>query len=171
MRKKSVKRKFPGGIKRFKEVVPNNTYCFDDNFLRIGFMKRDDSLKFLDFLEDNGLTYVDENEEKAIDFVIAQQDEGFFINCDWAELILFHISGDKSRTVMACRKPGSNDDTMVAPDGWEYEKSFYNTAGYLTPDQIKANLKFIRRENNVEIYQHRETGKYYYVGRTTEQDN
>lgn len=170
IRKKRVERKFPDGLKGFIKHVPNNTFCYDENFIRVGFMQREDFIEFSNFLEENGLTYIAENDNEAIDYVIVQQGEGFYVDCDWAELIHFQIDKEKAKTVMACRVAGSDDSILAAPHGWSYDHSFYSQGMYLNKAQIKANLKFVKREGNVEVYEHRETGQLFYVGRTSDKE-
>ena len=56
---------------------------------------------------------------------------------------------------------------LIHPDWWQYEGSLSQTFGFVPYDHPDNGLKFLRRENNVDVYHSSLTGKEVYIGRTT----
>jgi hypothetical protein len=54
----SLLRFFPGGWEAFKEIVPNQTLCADNEIVRVGFMIPQDVKSFIDKLEGMVLSFL-----------------------------------------------------------------------------------------------------------------
>jgi len=137
IRKKAIDDNFLNGWDGFQRIVPNNTLCFDEDLVRVGFMSPQDVETFVNQLKERGLTYLRDN--KAIDIAVVDQQRGVTTGCDW--LMFSHLnineSGDK---VAACWlvqeqripvagihmpanwQPGERM-TLATPPGWTYENS------------------------------------------------
>ncbi|MES0336979.1 MAG: hypothetical protein SFH39_11595 [Candidatus Magnetobacterium sp. LHC-1] len=68
------------GWEGFQRIVPNNTLCFDDDLIRVGFMSPQDVKAFVYQLEELGLTFL--QGDKAIDFAVVDQLHGPTIECE-----------------------------------------------------------------------------------------
>jgi len=158
----AVHEHFPGGWAAFRDSVPNATLCCDNELARIGFMAPDDTKAFVESLEGAGLVYlVDGN---AQDIVVADQQRGFAAPCDWAEFGRINLDGEERKRVAACRLVGSTQQLFL-PDGWSFDQSLSSQFSFV-PEGFEAEfMDFVRRENNLEVYVDRRTGKEVYLGR------
>ena len=83
VRKDSIRDKMIGGEARFKLLIPNNTFCEDDDLARVGFMHPDDVRAFIDELINVGLAWL--TDDKFVDIAVCDQQKGCTLNCDWIE--------------------------------------------------------------------------------------
>ena len=111
----SIHKKYRGGWDQFMTELPNKTFCEDHEIARIGFMSPVDSEVFIKRLEEMGLTFLEDN--KAIDIVVADQQQGLSASCDWAEFDKIDYTGNGSN-VSVCRMVGTSCMTLMTPDGW-----------------------------------------------------
>lgn len=121
VRADAVDAKFPGGRQAFSGFMLNQTFCGDGHLFRVGFTKPADVDEYIQKLEEQGLVYSDN--EQAADMVIADQQEGAQLPCDWAEFGHISIDGDPTHLIMACRRKGKTDNQLAVPDDWQYEGS------------------------------------------------
>lgn len=164
VRRTSIETKIHGGWQAFVNSVPNNTLCADGELARVGFMTPVDVQSYVEDLEAMGLTYLQGG--KAQDMVVADQQQGLAVICDWAEV--GRITGGESshNSVMACQAIGSTTKTIFYPDGWRYEGSISHTFVYAPSEHVDKSLKFLRREDGLDVYLNTMTGEECYVGRT-----
>ena len=102
----------------------------------------------------------------AVDLVVADQVQGPAARCDWVQFGHVAVGGDESQRVAACRAVGSTVKMLIFPDRWQYEGSLSQTFGFVPGDHPEKSMKFLRRENNVDVYLNSLTGKEVYIGRT-----
>jgi hypothetical protein len=162
----AIRARFPGGWVAFREAVPNGTLCVDDELARVGFMVPDDVKSFIDFLEANGLAYV--NDSAARDIVVVDQIRGPSISCDWIDFGHINVDSDPSRRVAACQlRGGTGDARLWTPEGWTWEESLTRQFGFVPAGKEEASLEFLRHEAGLDVYLNKVTGKEVYLGRTT----
>ena len=110
-----------GNWEAFVAIVPNKTLCFDEGLARVGFLSRDEVKRFVGGLEQRGLRYIVEG--KASDLVVADQQYGLLIPCEWALFGRVDLNGDPRQRVGACMMDGGDPDILITPDDWEYHGS------------------------------------------------
>lgn len=166
IRRSSIEDNFPGGWEGFVADVPNQTLCADDKLARVGFMTPIDVGSYVRHLESFGLQYLSDGTAK--DIVVVDQQRGFEAPCDWAEFGHVDLHGDSEQRVAACRAKGCDLDTIICPDGWQFEGSLSHTFGFVPSEHTEKSLKFLRHENGLDVYLNKLTGKEVYMGRTGE---
>jgi len=136
-------------------TAPNSREVTDKEIWRCGFMTEADANKFCNKLEEQGL-----NTSKGLntDVVITNEfNRSIEPYCEWLEL------GDWDKAVIAW-KAGAKPTTVFAHEGWDPSKGsgleFYDT-------ERQDDLKFLREEDNVEVYLNKKTGEEVYIGRTS----
>jgi tetratricopeptide (TPR) repeat protein len=67
--------------------------------------------------------------------------------------------------VMACWPAGTKPQGIALPQGWNYEGSMSRQPGYAPEGTDGDRLKFLRRENDLDVYLDLVTGKEVFVGR------
>ena len=164
MKAEEILPKYPGGWETLKEDCPNDTLCADGQLIRVGFMTPGDAKQFVGDLSSHGITYVEDGE--AMDLVIVDQQRGMAVSCEWAEFGRVEIGHDQTRQVGACRMIDSESQTLATPDGWAYEGSLSDKFIYVDSDDVPEHMEFLRREDNVDVYRDKRTGKEVYAGRT-----
>ena len=163
VRADSIAEKFPGGWERFRGECPNNTLCADGELVRVGFMAPHDVKPFIDHLSTHGLTYLADG--VAQDIVVADQQRGLAVPCDWAEFGRVDLHGKSGKQVTACRLTGSTVTELVTPDGWLYDGSISSQFMFVETGWVPEFMDFLRHENGLDVYRDLKTGKEVYVGR------
>lgn len=158
-------RKFSGGWDAFKAVVPNDTLCADNEIVRVGFMTPQDVESFINKLQLAGLVFLPSGQSN--DISVVDQVRGPTSQCPWLEFGHIDI-GTNGQRVAACRLVGSENMEIVMPPGWKFEGSLSSTFGFAPSEHVQNGLKFLRRENGLDVYLNSITGKEVYVGRTSE---
>jgi hypothetical protein len=164
IRARPIIEKYEGGWEAFVSNCPNGPLCADGELVCVGFMDPRDAKQFATALNSNGLTYRVDNE--AVDFVLADQQQGLSATCKWAELGTAPAPGAEAASVVACRLAGSDNQKLMTPDGWSYEGSLSDTFGENGADASSDQLEFLRREDGTDVYRDVETGEEVYVSRT-----
>lgn len=158
--------KFHGGWDAFKERIPNQTLCADNEIARVGFMSPSDVESFVRLLERSGLTYLEDGQ--AIDLVVADQLHGLSSPCAWAEFGHVNLGNDPKQRIAACRFAGSPNMQVVTPPGWTFESSLSRSFGFAPTEHIDRSLKYLRHENGLDVCLNSVTGEEVYIGRTGE---
>lgn len=151
-----------GSLTDFHRIVPNRTLAADNELVRVGFMTPDDVGAFIKKLDERGLTYIENG--RARDLVVVDQIRGPAVQCEWIE---FGQTTLKGRPVAAARLTGSISQQLMTPDGWTFEGSVTQTFGFVPTGEEVKSLKFLRTENEVDVYLNTLTGSEVFVGRTT----
>ncbi|HQC09863.1 MAG TPA: hypothetical protein PK953_02995 [Smithellaceae bacterium] len=161
----SLLKSFNGNWEAFKEIVPNQTLCADNEIVRVGFMTPTDVESFINKLEKQGLVFIRNGD--SVDICVVDQLKGPTVKCSWIEY--GHISmSNAGHRVAACRLVGSKLMQVVTPPGWVYEKSLSSSYGYVPTGHKDGGLKYLRHEDGLDVYLNTLTGAEVYVGRTGE---
>ena len=80
--KSVVKKKYPGGLKQFKEDCPNGTYLEDEHLTRVAFMQPIEVDEYMTILVRKGLYFDEEQPEKG-DMVVITNFFGFHWEVPW----------------------------------------------------------------------------------------
>jgi hypothetical protein len=172
-RRDAINAKYPGGWDAFVSAVPNATLCFDDRIARVGFMIPHDVELFIDRLTQSRLTFLADG--KAQDIAVADQQRGLTAECEWLEFGRFPF-GSEGGKVSACwffdgprlaagvHLSGKSMDLATPPD-WSFEGSLSDRFGFVPNGQEDERLEFLRKEDGVDVFLDRETGKEVCVGR------
>lgn len=152
----------PGGFEQFAEMAPNRTLCADTEIARVGFMTPDDVRAFCEQLSTLGLVFAAEDPDG--DFAVVDQQQGPTTVAPWLEFGRITLSGSEQQ-VAACRLRGSAIDTLATPESWAYEGSLSQRFGFVSTGN-EERLRFLRRENGVDVYLDRWTGEEAFVART-----
>lgn len=163
VRAERIVENYPGGWEAFVTDCPNDSLCADGELARVGFMSPSDTKNFVSRLTSEGLIHFDEGE--ARDLVVADQQRGFAVPCEWAELFRVPPPGKETERIVVCQAAGSDSRTLVTPDGWKYEESLSANFGYAEADSDR--LEFLRHEDGVDVYRDTVTGEEVYVGRSS----
>lgn len=172
VRRDAIERHVPGGLDRFMSEVPNATACMDDDLVRVGFMDPAMCERFVQHLEDYGLTYEDDG--KARDMVVCDQLRGALVGCDWVELGALPISEDqKVQAAWLYEGPRfgagmhltSLSMTLHVPDGWEYEGSISQQGTLMAHDDVARDLEFLRSETGQQVYWDKHRQREVFVAR------
>jgi len=162
----SIIHKFPGGWEEFTSYVPNKTLCADGEIIRVGFMDSIDVEEYINFLETNGLIYIDNNQ--ARDIIVVDQIKGPLVDCHWIEFGTIDIGRDIMQKISACRITGSKIKDIVLPENWQYDKSLSKEYLITETDDIDRRMVLLERKDGLRKYFDLKSGKTLYVGRTKE---
>jgi hypothetical protein len=157
---------FGGDLEAFKEDVPNMTLCMDSDLARVGFMNPIDVESYIRALEQRGMVYLDEG--MARDIIVIDQHQGILARCDWVEFGHIDWQGDAKKPVAAARLLGTDQHQLFTPDDWTYERSLTRSFVFVPAGQEEKSLRFLRHEDNLDVYLNLVTGKEVYSGRTGE---
>ena len=157
--------RYPGGFVAFKENVPNQTLCWDDHIVRVGFMVPQDANKFINALEANGLRHLD-NDECAVDLIKIDQVGGPVNDCDWIMTGQLSIDAAEEQYVGIALLLGTDDPELSLPVGWKYERSLSQQFSVTRPDEMGKSLTFLRHEDGNDVFHNVLTGGEVYMGRT-----
>jgi len=141
VRRDSIERKVSGGHTRIRRLIPNATYCADDELVRVGFLVPDEVREFIDELKEVGLTFVDEG--KCVDIAVCDQQRGLTNDCDWLEFC--HLKTEEGKVGAAWLYEGdrkahglhfsSTSMTLATPHGWEFKGSLSEKFAFI-PDGV-----------------------------------
>jgi hypothetical protein len=148
----------------FKAIVPNQTLCADNELVRVGFMSPADVEGFVDTIQRRGLTYLVDGVAK--DIVVVDQLRGPLARCDWIEFGHISLDGDPNKKVAACRLVGSSQSVVVMPEGWRFEQSLSVSFGFVPNEQVDKSLRFVRRQDGLDVYKNALTDREVFIGRT-----
>jgi hypothetical protein len=171
VRRDSINRCFRGGWTAFLSVVPNATFCADDQLARVGFSDPTSTERFVRCLQDGGLTFV--RDLKCIDIAVVDQLRGPTVECDW--LTLVRVPSDDGSGNMAAACFVGTDEVELADDGsvqinmetalpagWTFKNSLSDIHIYVDADEANERLKFLRTENGLNVFIDSATGKEVY---------
>jgi hypothetical protein len=162
VRVQAVHERFPGGWEAFVSKIPNQTVCSDNELARIGFMTPEDCKAFVDYLESVGIVF--QRNGQAQDIVVADQMRGFTVPCEWAGF--GHVELQPGQIVSAVQLKDATDRQLFCPEGWKYEASLSHHFGFVPTGEEQKSLRFLGREQGLDVYLNTLTGKEVYVGRT-----
>ena len=136
-----------GGWERFKLLIPNSTFCHDDEVARVGFLDPQFVGDFIEKLESFGLRYLDEG--VPIDMIVVDQQRGPVTECKWIEFTHLGIDGGKVGAAWLWDKPrlgfGTHmkaEMTIAMPAGWHFKESLSDNFQF-----VPNNLTSDRRDH------------------------
>lgn len=162
----AIHKLYPGGWEKFRDAAPNQTLCADSKLARIGFMSPVDAESFVKELEKYGLVYIDNGSCK--DIVVADQQSGVAMPCDWVQCRSISIDGNN---IKACQAVNDDALQLMTPDAWQFEGSLSQTYTFTPTKHVDKSLKFLRHEDGIDVYLNTITGKESYQGRTGERQD
>lgn len=160
IRRDSLEVKFLDGIKGFQNIVPNQTFCADNELVRVGFMTPQDVREFIELLEKVGLEFI--QNDRAVDITVVDQMKGPTMKVDWLEFARLSINerGDKVSACWFFDSPRLADGlhmskknmSLATPMGWSFEKSLAASHTRIKDEEIAGRLKFIRHDGGTSVY-------------------
>lgn len=160
IRREAIQKRFTGGWAAFERIIPNRSVCADDHLVRVGFMTPTDTRAYVSTLEAGGMVFKQNGE--AIDLAVVDQMRGPTTPASWLEVGTLQT---KEMKVMACWLSGTKPQGIALPQNWKYEKSLSKQPGFAPGGADDDRLKFLRRENSLDVYLDLVTGKEVFVGR------
>jgi len=124
-----------------------------------------DVQEYVEFLRSQGLIFLSDG--KFADIAIADQLTGLTGPCEWLEFNLF-VFGASGSKIAVCALLGSDPREFFTPEDWEFEHSLSKTYGYVLCERMDESLRFLRRENGLDVYWDLSKGREVYIGRTTD---
>lgn len=152
----ALERCLENGVEDFRAIAPNSKAYSDDFISQCSFMENFDAREFVKQLELRGIQV----ETEGVEIVVVHcSDPKIPANCDWLQLHQYkdHILG---------RHPSDDSQKLIAPHGFSLDGEA--DVQHYTREEIEEKLEFVRRDENIDVYRDKETGKELYVGRTTE---
>ena len=145
-----------GGAENFGTIAPNAMSYSDDRLSQASFMSPVDAEEFAKTLELRGLSRIGESP----DFVVVHaHDQSIEPACDW--LILFEFEGRLIATIR-----GSDSRTVIAAaSDAEYDA---DAVQHFSAEEIAERFEFVERNENIDTYREKATGKLIYHARKTE---
>jgi hypothetical protein len=136
VRKDSIEAKMEGGWARFKLLIPNSTFCQDDELARVGFLEPPSVGDFIEELVECGLTYIDDG--VPVDMIVVDQQRGPVTECEWLEFAHIGIDGGKvgAAWLWEGKRMGHGihmrtDMTIAMPAGWHFKNSLSDKFEFL----------------------------------------
>ena len=157
----AIKTRHDGGWEDFRDGVPNRSLVCDNELARVGFMTNEDVDRYIAVLEAKGLRFLKDGQAK--DIAVVDQWHGLLTPCDWLEV--GQMGGEAVR-VTACRLTGSEETQLFTPEGWQYEGSASQMLRRIPKDEMDETHEYLGRQDQLDVYRERATGKLLYVGRT-----
>lgn len=115
----AVRENYVGGLEAFVADNPGDSLCMDGSLIRVGFLSLAEADVRIHELEARGLQYLQDGLPR--DMLLVDQVRGPSAPCDWLEVGIVELA--PGRRVMAARLAGSDNDTLVTPKDWRYERS------------------------------------------------
>ncbi len=166
VRRPAIAERFSGGWPAFVRAIPNASGCYDDDLARVGFMNSGDVQAYVSTLEAGGLIFRKDGE--AVDIAVVDQLRGPSIPTPWLEVGRIQLLQPKMN-VCACWPAGQKPDVIAMPPGWKFEGSMSEKPGVSSQGTEGDRLKFLRHENDCDVYLDLVTGKEVFSGRPTVQ--
>jgi hypothetical protein len=168
IRIQAIRDNYPSGWESFVQNAPNSTLCYDNELARVGFMAPDDCETYVNHLKlVGGLQYLKNG--KCIDIAVADQQQGCYQTCDWAEFK--YVELEPGQPVYAARMKGDSSQQLYCPHDWEYEKSLSHKFTFVPVRLVKTSMQFLRHEASNDVYLDISTGKEVFVGRTMKKED
>jgi hypothetical protein len=158
VRNSTLDAKYPGGRQAFAAECPNGTYCHDGTLSGVSFMHSDDAHAYVAALVKKGLIPI--VEDRAVDAAVVSVSHGLQARgCEW---LLFATY----RGVPIAWADGTPPTPIVASAGYEFGR----TSQYVSAEEARENLVFLRSESGFDVYRDKRTGKEQYVARAQEEE-
>jgi hypothetical protein len=123
VRKDALEAMYPGGVARYKERVPNGTYCEDEYLTRVGFMHPDDVEQYLKELSAEGLTITNERGEFVDVAVIDNVGTGPIPATPWRPCPWLTYTAVFHPPIQGVSLDGTPRTGIALPAGWTPEQA------------------------------------------------
>ena len=160
VRRDAIDRSYPGGWDAFLDAVPNQTLCHDSDLCRVGFMNPADVEAYVAALQNHGLVFQKDGE--AVDLSVVDQLRGPTAPTPWLD---FGTIQSPAMKIAACWPTGDHPNNIALPPGWAFEGSISEQNSFVTTEEMDDRMKFLRREDDNDVYLDLRTGKDVYAGR------
>jgi hypothetical protein len=140
VRSDAIQSKIAGGLERFRQLIPNSTYCDDGELARVGFLAPADVQTFIEELVDAGLAFMEDG--RCVDIAVCDQQRGPTADCDWLEFTHLSMEGGKvgAAWLYEGERKGhgahisSTNMKLATPVGWQYEGSLSDKFQFVPDD-------------------------------------
>ncbi len=156
IRVEAIEHTVAGGVPGVAQAAPNGSFCSDGELVRLGFTDAAGASSYVAELEAAGLVPADGG--AACDLVVVDQQAGFCMRCDWAEVVEVVLDEERGRSVMACRARGSQGP-LRTPAGWDYETSLTHNRVVLPAHWAPEFLETLGMRHGVTFYRDLRTGR------------
>ena len=161
VRRDAIEGRIAGGWPAFTAAVPTAAFCYDDELASVGFMAVADAQTFLAHLQSLGLRVHPDAE--AVDACIVEQLGRSGKPAAWLGMTRLGTEAIGGEVSMAYLR-GTQETRVVMPGGWQFEGSVSQT-----PMEFReidgGQLKFLRHQDNIEVYWDETLQREVYVGR------
>lgn len=164
IKRKAIREKYPGGFPAFEVDAPFSGpvdfFCADEDLAKVGFMTPTDVEWFCNRMAEHGIGSPDMPTDLV---VVAACTEAPTRPCGWIEIIRYQLD---EGVVLAARLKGSNEDTLVVPEGWTYAASATRNTRFVPNEDFAASLVYVGPAGDgLDAYREKATGELRYVGR------
>ncbi|OYP38371.1 tetratricopeptide repeat protein [Rhodopirellula sp. MGV] len=156
IRNDALDRCLEGGAADFHTIAPNAMSFGDGELSQASFMSPRDAEIFFEKLVLMGLRGSAPDPEVVL--VDAYQ-QSVTPDCEWLQLMEY-----KGNLIASLA--GNQSNVVVAPESWDPEEG--PTLQHMSADEVRERLKFVRREDKVDVYCDKETGELLYSARINE---
>ena len=158
IRNEALDRCLDGGSSNFASIAPNSMSYSGGRLSQASFMSPVDAEEFAKQLEIRGLTRHCENPEFVI---VSSHNQDVKPACQW--LVLFEYEG---RLIATVKDSASRKVIAPASD----KMSDTNSIAHLSAEEVDQRLEFVERENGIDTFRDKTTGKLLYHVRKTLSD-
>ncbi len=164
VKRSSIDRLYPGGFTAFETFAPYigpgvDTFCADDQLVRIGFTNSGDIRLFCEHLEQLGFRPPTD----TVDLVVVSAVTGPTVPCGWLELFRYQVDDG---VVLAARMKGSASHSLMVPFKWTRETSLTVNCVYAPDSELETTEYVGTTCAGVDIYRDAITGQPRYIGRS-----
>jgi hypothetical protein len=143
IRRDSIQNKLSGGDARFRLLIPNSTFCEDDQLARVGFLNPADVESFVDELENAELTFMENG--RSVDIVICDQQRGLTTECNWLEFARLSMEDGKvsavwifeGERIAAGLHMQSKSMELATPVGWRFKDSLSEKFQFVPDGELR----------------------------------
>lgn len=157
----AIEGKVPGGMAQFQSAVPTRMACRDADLVGVYLMAREDVEAYLVHLQALGLAVDGQTRDVAVVHCLT----GPYQAVDWLEFADAPLQEQDLR-VRVARWQGSTEDQVVFPEGWRPEHSALTPGGAAGWSRDREDLQYLRHQDGVDVYWHKDLKKEVYVART-----
>ena len=151
VRVRTLERKYPGGLVRYRRDTLRFGFCSDGLITRVGSGFRSEVETLRESLNGKGFVWADEFGYP--DVAIVDEHTGFDVGCFWLE------TGRRPDGLSYAFLPETDPTACIAvPPGWKLERREEEESG-TAPTEPVAQLLFLRKDGAANVFLNRRTGQ------------
>lgn len=151
----AIESRYTGGVSRYEESVPNQTFCSDGYLTRVGFTAPPDVDAFIGIITRAGLRLLDG--EKFEEIAVVDQRTGLTRRADWLRL------GQYADSTTVAWLSGTNVSPVAIPVGWKpTDFQFHRN------EELADRFLPLADERGGNVLLDFKTGREIHVARTTD---